>query len=132
VRVTPGQMSLLQWERHYARGEAPEDGPSELARFAAAHRNARTVGVIDLGCGDGRDTLTVAGELPALGIDGSRAAVEKAERRAGREGVRFARADVGHAKALRALLTPLTARGPVLVYARRLLDSVEEATEVAL
>lgn len=134
VRITPGQLSLVQWERHFAATDPAEVGaeaPSELARLAAARLGRRVRAVVDLGCGDGRDLLAVAGDRPALGLDGSRAAVELASARAGTT-ARFERLDVADGAALRAALASVTSTGPVAVYARRLLDSVEPTTETTL
>lgn len=155
LRVTPGQLSLVQWERTWAASAVastrspervasgtsapvaatPDDrrlpasaAASDFAHLAAHRISPRITGVVDLGCGDGRDTLTVAAGRPALGLDASRAAIAAATSRAS-ESVRFERVDVADAKALRAALGPLATAGPVAVYARRLLECVEKTAE---
>jgi len=166
VRLTAGQISLVQWERMYAAAlreaakqgvdvppAAPGGPPSDFARTVAGMLGPRIRAVVDLGCGDGRDTLTVAGGRPALGIDGSRAAIAAAQRRfehaaapagtsiarpasavgPGTTGaVRLERLDVDDAPALTSALDPLTTTGRIAVYARGLVDSVEERTELVL
>jgi len=61
------------------------DGPSELARLAVARLRPYAtpeITVLDVGCGYGRDTRYLAGELGcrAVGIDGSPAAIEAARK----------------------------------------------------
>lgn len=158
LRLTAGQMSLVQWERRFAGLDQPDDAGSgaaradgagsdgagaddagsdadhdgtrgsELAHLAAHRITDRITGVIDLGCGSGQDTRVVAGTLPALGLDGSRAALAAAASR-GDEHTRFVRVDVGDARKLRRTIRPLTSAGPVAVYARQLFEAVELETE---
>jgi 2-polyprenyl-3-methyl-5-hydroxy-6-metoxy-1,4-benzoquinol methylase len=79
-------QASLHWDRRYAADERIwGDGPSELARLAVARlRTYATpeLTVLDVGCGYGRDTRYLAGELAcrALGIDGSPAAIEAARK----------------------------------------------------
>ena len=74
------------WDRRYAADEKIwGDGPSPLAQLAVARLRPYAtpdVSVLDVGCGYGRDTRYLAGELGchALGIDGSPAAVEAARK----------------------------------------------------
>ncbi len=79
-------QASVHWERRYAADERMwGDGPSELARLAVARLRPYAtpdLAILDVGCGYGRDTRYLAGELGcrALGIDGSPAAIEAARK----------------------------------------------------
>lgn len=88
------------WDERYRRdGKLWGDGPSELARLAVARLSfavGRGFGLLDVGCGYGRDSLYLATELGCrvLGIDPSPAAVATARRsRRGGLDVEFEPAD---------------------------------------
>jgi SAM-dependent methyltransferase len=76
----------VHWDRRYAADDRVwGDGPSELARLAVARLGPYTspdLTILDVGCGYGRDTRYLAGELGcrAVGIDASPAAVEAARK----------------------------------------------------
>ncbi len=88
------------WDVRYREaGKVWGDGPSELARLAVARLSfaaGRGFGLLDVGCGYGRDSIFLAAELGCrvVGIDPSPAAVSAARR--GRRGdldVEFEAAD---------------------------------------
>ena len=86
--------------------------------------------VLDLGCGDGRDSIAFARTGRAvIGADRSTVGVERAKARAAEEGVtaEFRVADIGDPDAIGAAIDHLRAAvdgGPVLFYLRFLLHSV--------
>jgi SAM-dependent methyltransferase len=96
--------------------------------------------VVDLGCGDGRDSFAFArAGRRVLGLDRSQVGVDHASAKAAELGqsgqVRFAACDVADAEALRALLDSARADAPeepVLFYARFFLHSIPEATQHTL
>lgn len=79
-------LASLHWDRRYAADErAWGDGPSPLAQLAVARLRPHAtpgLGILDVGCGYGRDTRYLAGELGCrvVGIDGSPAAIEAARK----------------------------------------------------
>jgi SAM-dependent methyltransferase len=79
-------QAALHWDRRYARDERMwGHGPSELARLAVARLTpyaAPELTVLDVGCGYGRDTRYISGELGCrvVGLDASPAAVEAARK----------------------------------------------------
>jgi Methyltransferase domain len=93
--------------------------------------------VVDIGCGDGRDSYAFArAGRQVVGLDRSHVAIAHATKKAQEMGLRspvaFTACDVSDAKTLRATLT--AARGedpgrPVLFYARFFLHSIPEDTQ---
>jgi SAM-dependent methyltransferase len=127
----------IYWANFYAH-HAPFEAPSSF--FDTLSRRADLPAtVIDLGCGDGRDSVAFA-ELgrTVVGLDWSAAALGTAAGRAGRAGVaeraRFVRCDVTVAAQLAEQLSTAVsaADGPVLFYLRLLLGAVTDKDQVAL
>lgn len=120
------QQDRLYWTDFYAR---PDPLPaSPFARWVLDHPELPDR-VVDLGCGDGRDSgLLAAGGRSVLGIDRIPAAVALARGRTDEGAVDFAEADLTDAGALTALLRQ--ARGdadaPLLHYARGLAGTLTE------
>lgn len=79
-------QAALHWERRYAADERVwGDGPSELARLAVARLRPYAtpdLTILDVGCGYGRDTRYLAGELGCrvVGLDASPAAIAAARK----------------------------------------------------
>jgi SAM-dependent methyltransferase len=124
----------VHWDNFYARHPSP--GPSSFARAIAA-RPDRPATVLELGCGDGRDTNAFAepGQR-AFGIDRSRIGLRHAAQNGELLGiadrVSYHSCDFGDEDALREVLARLLERvggQPVLVYARFLFTALEPATE---
>jgi hypothetical protein len=136
--ILPGEyLEDVYWANFYAHTEPIAGSP-----FCAAvlDRTDLPQVVIDLGCGDGRDSVAfgVAGRS-VLGIDRSDMAVQHAGRAAAGHGVsdrvRFVACDVSDPSALRTVLADeLAGRSaePVLYYARFFLHSIPEDVQDAL
>ena len=79
-------QASLHWDRRYAADERVwGEVPSPLAQLAVARLRPYAtpeLTILDVGCGYGRDTRYLAGELGcrAVGIDGSPAAIEAARK----------------------------------------------------
>ncbi|HEU5007444.1 MAG TPA: methyltransferase domain-containing protein [Jatrophihabitantaceae bacterium] len=95
--------------------------------------------VVDIGCGDGRDSFAFAraGRAKITGLDRSHVAVQQAARKAAELGLddrlTFVACDVSEAEALRAILTAAR-RGdePIAFYARFFLHSIPEDVQRTL
>lgn len=115
------------WDRVYSKRPGPAGKPSGLATWVAEREDPATP-VVDLGCGTGGDVLWLAGRgTPAIGLDWSRRAFERAEQQAAAEGL-DARFLVCNLLELRSVVgtAALVAAdpGPRVVLARHLADNV--------
>ena len=125
-----GSSVLAYWQDYYRTAAAP-DQPSDYARLAA-ERLRNCAAVVDLGCGNGRDTLHfLAAGLKVWAIDGSSAAIETCRKRIA------AAVHASHQARLRcgdatdpALWHELgrDQPGPLGIYARFLFHAIDEPT----
>jgi SAM-dependent methyltransferase len=126
----PGKLGdATNWENYYAW--APPAEPSSFAQLLLADESLPGT-VLDLGCGDGRDTLAFADAgRPVVGVDAAEHAIARAvEAAAGRPNVRFERLDLDDATALSALVAELrNGDEPLLFYGRFLLHALRPDTE---
>jgi SAM-dependent methyltransferase len=118
------------WEQFYAAPRST-DVPLEASSFATwvEGRLERETLVVDVGCGNARDSLFFAQRgYRVIGLDYARSAVERgrsAAREAGWEHAEFAQLDLYEADAVTRAAAELRARQPVAVYARFLVHAVE-------
>jgi hypothetical protein len=136
IHLSEAETAEVYWQQHYARSGAHSD-PSPFAHAALRWVPREIRGVIDLGCGDGRDTYFVGQGKPTLGIDYSSVATEKNRAAYPRERfprLDFLQSDVRDAERLvadtRAFLA--ATHGPVALYARFFLHAIDDAAEGAL
>jgi hypothetical protein len=133
----PGPLcDQVNWESYYAG--AARSGPSSFADILTGQPGLPAT-VLDLGCGDGRDTLAFARTgRRAVGVDASEyaaaAATDQAAALPAPARPRFLRLDLGDAAALRAAIDELRADGgePILFYGRFLLHALRPHTEATL
>lgn len=118
------------WQTYYSASAAPEE-PSDFARFAFERlRNCETV--LDLGCGNGRDTLYFLGKgLTVRALDECAAAVEACRRRVAAAGYAATQCEVNcgnvaDAEAWQTLTD--NGAGTVGIYARFLFHAIDERT----
>lgn len=122
------------WQQYYTAAAAPE-APSDFARFAS-ERLANYPTIIELGCGNGRDSLHFLKEgWQVRALDASTAAVDSCRRRvaeAGQDPIRgqFTNGSVADPEAWQGLAAGTD--GPIGIYARFLFHAIDEATEAAL
>lgn len=135
--LTPEMQEEIYWANFYAHTDYDE-GSSFFAFVNARSDTPATV--IDIGCGDGRDSVAfgLAGHR-VLGIDRSRIAVAHAAKKADRldvgETVRFCAVDVVDADALRDALRAAMDAGAgsaVIFYLRFVLHSLHEHAQLSL
>ena len=131
--LTPARRTEVYWADYYAHhvhGDA-----SSFARFVHDRVGPGPVTVIDIGCGDGRDSIFFATRgRKVLGLDRARVAVERARERASQAGVaqaRFEVCDLADGAALAELLGEEHDR-PLVFYSRFVLHAIEAGTQVAL
>jgi SAM-dependent methyltransferase len=128
-----GEANEAHWRQFYRDHRIV--GASSFARFVA-ERLPAGCGVLDIGCGTGRDAVFFAQRgHPVVGADLSAEAVERAReaaREARVERVWFERLDASSRPDLDRLVAGLPAAEQLVVYLRFLLHSVDEATEDAL
>jgi len=125
------------WRRFYKQINFNEGSPF-FEYTTSNHETPRLI--IDIGCGDGRDSFAFARSgKQVLGIDRSDAGVDRAQRRSESEHLdamlQFALCDVSDAPALRELIT--NTRGemagePVCFYMRFFLHSIPEEVQDTL
>jgi SAM-dependent methyltransferase len=112
-------------------------GASSFFEHVDAHE-ATPRAVLDLGCGEGRDSFAFARSGRAvIGVDRSTVAVDRAQARAAAEGAaaEFRVADIADADAIGATIDQLReagAGGPVLYYLRFLLHAILPEEQAAL
>ncbi len=121
------------WEDYYRHENAPLI-PSQFAVFAMnEYPEIRTV--VDIGCGNGRDSFFFAAHIKrVLGFDGSEAAIEACEQRKAALGIShlsFVNSDVSN---LAETIAPLLANEspPIMLYSRFLLHSLTADQEEIL
>ncbi len=135
--LSQAMIETVHWANFYAHTSFTTGSPF----FALVNaRDNAPLNVVDLGCGDGRDSFAFsqAGRR-VVGIDRSHIGVEHASRKAGEidqsAAPTFVACDVADGTALRDVLT--SARGsdpeaPMLFYARFFLHSLPETTQRTL
>lgn len=133
------RQDILYWRSFYAherRFAAERQEPSTFVR-AVLERPDRPHVVMDLGCGDGRDSVPLAeAGHRVIGVDRCEAALEQARARAvNAENPDFRSCDLSTGDARGRLITE--ARGdqpdtPILFYARFLLHGLPEASQRTL
>jgi SAM-dependent methyltransferase len=127
------------WDGYYEdRSDRHPVVPSQFAAFVASEIGTSARNVVDLGCGNGRDTLFFASlGYRTVGLDASESAISLCEARADagptdvRERVSFIRAELP-SQELDAALAGFPEGDPVVVYARFFLHAIEEAVEEAI
>jgi len=127
------------WDHYYEdRSDRHPVVPSQFAAFVASEIGTSARNVVDLGCGNGRDTLFFASlGYRTVGIDASETAISLCEARADagsadvRERVTFTRAALPSPE-LDAALAAFPTGDPVVVYARFFLHAIEEEVEAAV
>jgi ubiquinone/menaquinone biosynthesis C-methylase UbiE len=136
AQLTEEQRAKVYWASFYARTEYTS-GSSFFELVNARSDMPETV--IDIGCGDGRDSCAFgrAGRT-VLGLDqspvGIRRAVEHAERNGVGDRVRFRECDVADVEQLGRLIDEAVepAAGPVMFYLRFFLHAVPEDVQEQL
>lgn len=119
----------LYWERFYSKKPDRKPAPSQFAAFVAQETDASMI--IEVGCGNGRDSLFFADlGFNVFGMDGSEAAIETCQASAidrGIERVEFRCATVGTSEFETALSSLRKSHsGSVMVYARFFLHAISE------
>ena len=125
-------VAAVNWEDYYVRAEPAE--PSGFFQAVSAERTMPTT-IVDLGCGDGRDSIAFAAAgRRVLGLDLSEAGLDHARARAVGSGadveLRFEHCNLDQPGAVHhALVGMLRADEPVLFYGRFLLHALFEETQ---
>ena len=129
-RLRPAQRTRLYWADFYSRHEFA-DG-STFSQFVL-ERPELPHNVVDIGCGDGRDSCALASsERLVLGLDASAEGVlrgaEHAQRLDVSDSVSFAVCDVADPESMSALLKEFRARtgGAVTMYLRFFLHAIPD------
>lgn len=135
--LSPAAAEEIYWANFYAHTEY-SSGSTFFDKVVATEGVPRRV--IDLGCGDGRDSYAfAAADRSVLGIDRSHIGVAHASRKAAQldhaETARFVACDVSDVDRLRETLSrelELSGPEPVLFYARFFLHSIPESVQEGL
>ncbi|NLF06292.1 MAG: class I SAM-dependent methyltransferase [Actinomycetales bacterium] len=125
------ELARVHWTRFYGQDRGVPQ-PSPFAAWVAQRVPASLGTVIELGCGNGRDTAVVAQGRRALGMDYSPTAIER--NRAAWAGSRldFAQVDVSDAESLAAATAGWFDDGPVAVYSRFFVHAISDEAEATL
>ena len=138
--MTRRQRVAVHWSNHYARTTPlPTRTASPFFDYLLSLPDLPRI-VVDLGCGDGRDTCAAAASgLTVIALDVSPVGIECMEQLARDRGlgdrVHPLLVDIGDGEALRSALTPYTqpaGRPPVAFVGRFLLHAVAESTQQSL
>jgi SAM-dependent methyltransferase len=127
----------VYWSNFYAQNEFAE--PSALCEFVLS-RSDVPMTVVDIGCGDGRDSLPLARTgRQVCGVDRSQIAIRNASKRARDAGLGlqtlFVTADVADADSLNEIIGRMreqAAGGPLLFYLRNVVHAVTPTAGKAL
>jgi SAM-dependent methyltransferase len=130
--VTASRRTEVYWADYYAHNGHAE--ASSFARFVQDRLGPARVTVVDIGCGDGRDTLYFATRgRKVVGVDRAGVAIEHAREKASEAGldeVRFDVCDLADGVALAALLA--REDGPLVFYSRFVLHAIDAPTQATL
>lgn len=131
VSLDEVELARVHWTRFYGEERAVPE-PSPFARWVAQRLPAELGTVIELGCGNGRDTAAVAQGRRALGLDYSPTAIEHNRAAWGHTGIEFRQVDVSDAASLRLATASYLADGPVAVYSRFFIHAIPGSAEAVL
>ncbi len=131
--MTPSRVTDVYWADYYAHHGHAE--ASSFAQFVHDRLGADSVTLVDIGCGDGRDSIFFATRgRKVLGLDRAGVAIEHAREKAdqaGLDGARFAVCDLADEAALAAALSEEDER-PRVFYSRFVLHAIDARTQAAL
>lgn len=121
------------WDNYYhSQSRSRRPAPSQFATFVQGELSEPHA-IIDVGCGNGRDTMFFSSyENAALGIDGSAAAVENGQfaAEANELPAKFVSIDVNQKETLFAAINGGRADGlPLLIYARFFIHAIDDAAQ---
>lgn len=129
VRLDEVDLARVHWTRFYGE-QRPMPGPSPFAAWVAEQIPAELTTVLELGCGNGRDTAAVARGRRALGLDYSPTAIARNERVW--PGIDFRQADVGDPESLARATADHVGSHPVAVYSRFFVHAISDEAEDVL
>lgn len=120
------------WDRYYQSQQQPGVlVPSQFATFVASEFLGAATHIVDIGCGNGRDTVFFGRQgFKVLGVDGSSQAVALCRKKARSEDVEFLCNEVSD-PLLSEKLRAFVLGAPVVFYARFFLHAIDEAAEAA-
>lgn len=125
-------MEEAYWNKYYSQAtkRAAPAIPSQFAAFVATEFKQDAPLIVDLGCGNGRDTRFFAHSgFSAVGIDASREAISGCQAMAAdSEGLSFMCASLDDSS-VPSEVNALASEKPVLLYARFFLHAISDADE---
>lgn len=123
-------MGSDYWNSYYAKSNKNTE-PSQFARFVASRFPDR-LNIIDVGCGNGRDSFFFASQGHCvIGVDASENAIEVCNLHGEpyRDRCQFSKFDVGREDLAKFLLGRRFAPDESLIYARFFLHAISQETE---
>lgn len=131
--MSPRRVTDVYWADYYAHHGHAE--ASSFARFVHDRLGPEAVTVVDIGCGDGRDSIYFASQgREVLGLDRAGVAIDHAREKASQAGLdraRFEVCDLADGAALAEVLGEEGGR-PRVFYSRFLLHAIDARTQDAL
>ncbi len=131
--MTPPRVTDVYWADYYAHHVHTD--ASSFAQFVHDRLGSDSVTVVDIGCGDGRDSIFFATRgRKVLGLDRAGVAIEHAREKANQAGLaqaRFEECDLADGGALAEVLSEADAR-PFVFYSRFVLHAIDARTQGAL
>jgi SAM-dependent methyltransferase len=119
------------WNSYYGKSshDSPPAIPSQFAVFIANEFSDSKPLIVDVGCGNGRDSLFFASAgFRTIGVDGSEAAIESCRARSSGES-EFLHSTVDDPDLPQRIHAMQDIRSPVLVYARFFLHAITDEEE---
>jgi SAM-dependent methyltransferase len=131
--MTPSRLTDVYWADYYAHHDHAD--ASSFARFVHDRLGSDPVTVVDIGCGDGRDSIYFATRgRKVLGLDRASGAIEHAREKADQAGLaraRFEVCDLADGAALASVLSEEDDR-PLVFYSRFVLHAIDARTQAAV
>ncbi len=119
------------WNTYYGKSspDAAPAIPSQFAVFIANEFSEPKPLIVDVGCGNGRDSLFFASVgFRTIGVDGSKAAIDSCRKRSS-HGAEFLHATVDSAELPERIRSLPDAQAPILVYGRFFLHAITDEEE---
>ncbi|MDQ2625270.1 MAG: class I SAM-dependent methyltransferase [Actinomycetota bacterium] len=125
------ELARVHWTRFYGQDRGVPQ-PSPFATWVAERLPESLRTVIELGCGNGRDTAAVAQGRSALGLDYSPTAIERNREVWAESSIDFEQVDVSDAESLATATAGRFDDGPVAVYSRFFIHAISDEAEATL
>jgi len=120
------------WDGFYQKQDVRLSIPSQFATFVASEYLGRFGSLVDIGCGNGRDSLFFASlGLKVVAVDYSLSAVESAKSRS-KDGAIFLHGDISDGNLSKSVKNLLNTEDDLLIYSRFFIHAITDDQEAQL